>query len=228
MLDLLCRLADHSEDELRTLAIAHMGNVIKELREWRPNVISRLVLFIVREIPDTLPATLESMLRILLQLITRWKECLLSENTLIQNSNVICGASQSSTSAAPSSKTSPLILPGNQSDNLPKSKSNSLKRDDVDLCVSSIRRVEGLALTILCHLRPNTRRLAVMLLKEAQSLANDLRLPELCAFVASIQKIDEGLPTVLEKMLPQLSSNERVRILCESTHKISCHLQISV
>ena len=187
--------------------VCSTGNIIKELRDWRPDVISRLVLLIVREIPDTMPATIESMIRILLQIISKWKECLLSELSFTSNITSSLGAS--------TSKTSPLCFSPNsnaqQTENASKSKSNSLKLEDLELCASAIRKIEGLALCMLSHLRPKTRNLAVLLLKEAQSLASDLKLPEALNFVPCIVKMDQGLPKILEEMLPLLSSNERVK-----------------
>ena len=62
------------------------------------SVVSCLVLFITREIPDTMPATLESMLRILLQLMGKWRECLQSEMSTCSASNT---TSVSTSSAGP-------------------------------------------------------------------------------------------------------------------------------
>ena len=57
-------------------------------------------------------------------------------------------------------KASPLMFSNVAAENVtPKSKSNSLKKDDNEQCISALRRVEGLSLCTLCHLRPNTRRL---------------------------------------------------------------------
>ncbi|XP_077984034.1 protein furry homolog-like [Glandiceps talaboti] len=73
LLDLLCRLTVHMDEELRGLAFTALQNVILDLPEWREEVLHCFVNFILKEVQDTFAVLLDSALRMLVQLLTQWR-----------------------------------------------------------------------------------------------------------------------------------------------------------
>ncbi|PIK60399.1 hypothetical protein BSL78_02697 [Apostichopus japonicus] len=53
LLELLCRLTVHRDDELRTLAGTSLQTIVVDLAEWRDDVLSCFTTFILKEVHDT-------------------------------------------------------------------------------------------------------------------------------------------------------------------------------
>ncbi|CAB3359556.1 Hypothetical predicted protein [Cloeon dipterum] len=73
LVDLLSRLTVHMDEELRGLAYQSLQTLVMDFPDWRDDVIRGFTQFIVRDIPDTSPQLVDQGLRILLQLLTNWK-----------------------------------------------------------------------------------------------------------------------------------------------------------
>ncbi|KFV66467.1 Protein furry homolog-like, partial [Dryobates pubescens] len=140
LIELLARLTIHMDEELRALAFNTLQALMLDFPDWREDVLSGFVYFIVREVTDVHPTLLDNAVKMLVQLINQWKQAAQMHNkTQDSQRGVSNGAAHS----------------------LPLERS---------LYSSVFHVVEGFALVILCSTRPATRRLAVSVLREIRAL----------------------------------------------------------
>lgn len=102
LVELLSRITLHMDEELRTLAFQCLQNIVVDFPLWRedvlygkpfvssqcdhfvPNQLNNVTLvlgyiqFIVKEVPDTSPQLLDNVLRILLQLLSTWRNSVIT------------------------------------------------------------------------------------------------------------------------------------------------------
>ncbi|XP_064103219.1 protein furry-like isoform X6 [Macrobrachium nipponense] len=147
LVDLLGRLTVHMDEELRALAFQSLQSLVLDFPEWRHDVVYGFIQFLVKEVGDTSPQLLDNGIRMLLQLITAWKNALTNTTTINTNAN----------------KRDPgvgdlhhlhLHQRGDHSDVL--------------------HLAEGFALVLLCSCRQAPRRVAVAILREVKLLAKAL------------------------------------------------------
>ncbi|XP_026200829.1 protein furry homolog-like isoform X10 [Anabas testudineus] len=74
LIELLAKLTIHMDEELRGLAFTTLQALMVDFPEWREDVISGFVYFIVREVTDVHPTLLDNAVKMLLQLISQWKQ----------------------------------------------------------------------------------------------------------------------------------------------------------
>lgn len=74
------RLTIHMDEELRGLAFATLQALMLDFPDWREDVLSGFVYFIVREVTDVHPTLLDNAVKMLLQLIIQWKQAVQSSN----------------------------------------------------------------------------------------------------------------------------------------------------
>uniref|UniRef100_A0A670J0X9 FRY like transcription coactivator n=1 Tax=Podarcis muralis TaxID=64176 RepID=A0A670J0X9_PODMU len=150
LIELLARLTIHMDEELRALAFNTLQALMLDFPDWREDVLSGFVYFIVREVTDVHPTLLDNAVKMLVQLINQWKQAV-----QVQNKNQEAQVQLCSNGTAPT-------LP------LEKSPYSSV-----------FHVVEGFALVILCSPRSATRRLAVSCLKEIRALFTVLDISKL-------------------------------------------------
>ncbi|KAM7388598.1 hypothetical protein PAMP_024763 [Pampus punctatissimus] len=73
-------LTIHMDEELRGLAFTTLQALMVDFPEWREDVISGFVYFIVREVTDVHPTLLDNAVKMLLQLISQWRQAVQSSN----------------------------------------------------------------------------------------------------------------------------------------------------
>ncbi|XP_073464568.1 protein furry homolog-like isoform X2 [Aquarana catesbeiana] len=148
LIELLARLTIHMDEELRGLAFNTLQALMLDFPDWREDVLSGFVYFIVREVTDVHPTLLDNAVKMLVQLINQWKQA----------------------TQMPNKKTdSQRGLANGGSHTLPLERSPFTNVFHV---------VEGFALVILCNSRSSTRRLAVNVLREIRTLYTVLELPK--------------------------------------------------
>ncbi|NXT52977.1 FRYL protein, partial [Pluvianellus socialis] len=140
LIELLARLTIHMDEELRALAFNTLQALMLDFPDWREDVLSGFVYFIVREVTDVHPTLLDNAVKMLVQLINQWKQAAQMHN---KNQDSQRGISNGAAHTLP------------------------LERN---LYSSVFHVVEGFALVILCSTRPATRRLAVSVLREIRAL----------------------------------------------------------
>uniref|UniRef100_A0A8C8SL13 FRY like transcription coactivator n=1 Tax=Pelusios castaneus TaxID=367368 RepID=A0A8C8SL13_9SAUR len=140
LIELLARLTIHMDEELRALAFNTLQALMLDFPDWREDVLSGFVYFIVREVTDTHPTLLDSAVKMLVQLINQWKQAAQLHNKTQDSQR---GASNGTAHTLPLERT---------------------------LYSNVFHIVEGFALVILCSTRPATRRLAVSILREIRAL----------------------------------------------------------
>uniref|UniRef100_A0A670J2L4 FRY like transcription coactivator n=1 Tax=Podarcis muralis TaxID=64176 RepID=A0A670J2L4_PODMU len=140
LIELLARLTIHMDEELRALAFNTLQALMLDFPDWREDVLSGFVYFIVREVTDVHPTLLDNAVKMLVQLINQWKQAVQVQN---KNQEAQRGVANGTAPTLP----------------LEKSPYSSV-----------FHVVEGFALVILCSPRSATRRLAVSCLKEIRAL----------------------------------------------------------
>ncbi|XP_024114738.1 protein furry homolog-like isoform X7 [Oryzias melastigma] len=80
LIELLAKLTIHMDEELRGLAFTTLQALMVDFPEWREDVLSGFAYFIVREVTDVHPTLLDNAVKMLLQLISQWKQALQSNN----------------------------------------------------------------------------------------------------------------------------------------------------
>uniref|UniRef100_A0A8B9TCG2 FRY like transcription coactivator n=1 Tax=Anas platyrhynchos TaxID=8839 RepID=A0A8B9TCG2_ANAPL len=140
LIELLARLTIHMDEELRALAFNTLQALMLDFPDWREDVLSGFVYFIVREVTDVHPTLLDNAVKMLVQLINQWKQAAQIHNKTQDSQR---GVSNGTAHTLP------------------------LERN---LYSNVFHVVEGFALVILCSTRPATRRLAVSVLREIRAL----------------------------------------------------------
>ncbi|XP_054846339.1 protein furry homolog-like isoform X4 [Eublepharis macularius] len=140
LIELLARLTIHMDEELRALAFNTLQALMLDFPDWREDVLSGFVYFIIREVTDVHPTLLDNAVKMLVQLINQWKQAVQMQN---KNQDAQHGATNGNVPTLPLERT-------------PYS--------------NVFHVVEGFALVILCSTRPATRRLAVSCLREIRAL----------------------------------------------------------
>ncbi|XP_075565664.1 protein furry homolog-like isoform X1 [Pelecanus crispus] len=140
LIELLARLTIHMDEELRALAFNTLQALMLDFPDWREDVLSGFVYFIVREVTDVHPTLLDNAVKMLVQLINQWKQAAQMHN---KNQDSQRGVPNGAAHTLPLERT---------------------------LYSSVFHVVEGFALVILCSTRPATRRLAVSVLREIRAL----------------------------------------------------------
>ncbi|XP_015983628.2 protein furry homolog-like isoform X10 [Rousettus aegyptiacus] len=148
LIELLARLTIHMDEELRALAFNTLQALMLDFPDWREDVLSGFVYFIVREVTDVHPTLLDNAVKMLVQLINQWKQATQMHN---KNQDLQHGVANGASHPPP------------------------LERSPYS---SVFHVVEGFALVILCSSRPATRRLAVSVLREIRALFALLEIPK--------------------------------------------------
>uniref|UniRef100_A0A8D0DGJ5 Furry homolog, like n=1 Tax=Sander lucioperca TaxID=283035 RepID=A0A8D0DGJ5_SANLU len=87
LIELLAKLTIHMDEELRGLAFTTLQALMVDFPEWREDVLSGFAYFIVREVTDVHPTLLDNAVKMLLQLISQWRQRGFNYNSLLQGSS---------------------------------------------------------------------------------------------------------------------------------------------
>lgn len=161
LVDLLARLTVHMDEELRGLAYQSLQTLVLDFPDWRQDVIFGFTQFLARDVQDTFPQLVDNGLRMLLQLLTSWKNALLSPSVRSTKDQ------QGEASKAVT-----------RSDIATKRTDQPVK---VEPASSVLHLVEGFSLVMLCNCRLCPRRLAVHILREVKLLLKVLGKYNFCA-----------------------------------------------
>ncbi|XP_046735470.1 protein furry [Diprion similis] len=186
LVDLLSRLTVHMDEELRGLAYQSLQTLVLDFSDWRQDVILGFTQFLARDVQDTFPQLVDNGLRMLLQLLTSWKNALISPS--VRSKDQQAETMRTSTRGEVQTK-----------------KSESLQK--LESGPSVFHLVEGFALVMLCNCRLCPRRLAVHILREVKLLLKTLG--GLDDDQPVIDVIDACCPAVLEKCYHMLPPGEK-------------------
>ena len=90
LLDLLSRLTIHMDNEIVRTTMISLTGIVTNFPAWRHNVTRIYALFILRDIPDSCPLTLESALKFLIQMVTHWKGLITAEASQVSGPVCVC------------------------------------------------------------------------------------------------------------------------------------------
>ncbi|XP_016844243.1 protein furry isoform X3 [Nasonia vitripennis] len=184
LVDMLARLTVHMDEELRGLAYQSLQTLVIDFPDWRQDVVLGFTQFLARDVQDTFPQLLDNGLRMLLQLLTCWRNALANPSAKAKE--------QPADGVRLNSR---MIVDG-----VTKKDTTGQKVEPVS---SVFHLVEGFALVMLCNCRLYPRRLAVHILREIKLLLKTFASLEDDQPVIDV--IDACCPAVLEKyyyMLP--------------------------
>ncbi|EYC42272.1 hypothetical protein Y032_0537g3116 [Ancylostoma ceylanicum] len=179
LIDILTRTTVHVDEELRTMAGNTLQNMLGEFPEWREHIIIAEITLLHNQLTDFYPAVLDEALRLLHQMVMTWKSAALQEKKKEQEKELI---SENNVHAAP-----PLYVLN---------------------YASVLHAVEGLALVMLCQIRPQPRKIAISLLKEVKQIISILSLDN--TDVPVITVLDEATPYVVRKYIEHVPMYERM------------------
>ncbi|KAG2465417.1 FRYL protein, partial [Polypterus senegalus] len=80
LIELLAKLTIHMDEELRQHAFTTLQALMLDFPEWREDVLSGFVYFTVREVTDVHPTLLDNAVKMLIQLISQWRQAVQSSN----------------------------------------------------------------------------------------------------------------------------------------------------
>uniref|UniRef100_A0A674K349 FRY like transcription coactivator n=1 Tax=Terrapene triunguis TaxID=2587831 RepID=A0A674K349_9SAUR len=165
LIELLARLTIHMDEELRALAFNTLQALMLDFPDWREDVLSGFVYFIVREVTDVHPTLLDSAVKMLVQLINQWKQAaqIFKANQMLFAER---GASNGTAHTLPLERT---------------------------LYSNVFHIVEGFALVILCSTRPATRKLAVNILREMRALFTLLEISKVRLAIDVMDRLSSSI-----------------------------------
>lgn len=176
LVDLLSRLTVHMDEELRALAYQSLQTLVLDFSDWRQDVILGFTQFLARDVQDTFPQLVDNGLRMLLQLLTCWKNALTSpsirskeqsvDNTRV-NIRIDVGIKKCESGQVCIYTENVLFLRNTY-------KPLALYLQKVEPVSNIFYMVEGFALVMLCNCRLYPRRLAVHILREVKLLLKTL------------------------------------------------------
>ncbi|XP_044014462.1 protein furry isoform X2 [Aphidius gifuensis] len=199
LVDLLSRLTVHMDEELRGLAYQSLQTLVLDFSDWRHDVILGFTQFLIRDVQDTFPQLVDNGLRMLLQLLTSWKNSLLSPNTRTKEQN----------------DNNRILNQRTDAHNNSNNNSSNKKNDNINIgqkneqITSVFYLVEGFALVMLCNCRLCPRRIAVHILREVKLLLKTIGNIENQHEQSVIDVIDATCPLALEKCYHMLPPAEK-------------------
>ncbi|CAG0895765.1 unnamed protein product [Cyprideis torosa] len=187
LIDLLCRLTVHMDEELRGHSCQSLQNIIVEFPEWRDGVITGYIYFLIKEITDSFISLWDSGIKILYQLLSSWK-------------NALPGGGGSGGSGAGNGRGA------KRGGGVGRSKVDRRERKDsgdgLDTqkfsdasLLSVLRLVEGVSLVLLCSMRQTSHRLALALLREVKALAKLL----------GVESTEQWVIDAMESLCPEVA-----------------------
>ncbi|XP_029647107.1 protein furry isoform X5 [Octopus sinensis] len=188
LVEMLTRLTVHIDDELKGLAFQALQNLMQESPLYRQQVIQGFVLFIQQDLSDLNSQLLDGALRMLVQLLARWKN-----------------------NSSPQ-KTPPTCVKNLQTTNI---EDHMEKPNPTSFYV--LHEVEGLALVMLCSIRLVTRKLALLLLKEVRCIlgTNESAQAEVST-PCLLDMMNTHSPAAVKQVLPYLPASEKAAVLVVS------------
>ncbi|XP_039287310.1 protein furry [Nilaparvata lugens] len=219
LVDLLARLTVHMDEELRGLAYQSLQTLVIDFPEWRSDVVLGFTQFLARDVQDTFPQLLDNGLRMLLQLLTSWRNAL---SPGIINRQPPQQQQQQQQQQVPQQVPQQQSLQHAAKDESSSSSSRTPvtpRRHDqqprVEPVTSVLHQAEGFALVMLCNCRLCPRRLAVHILRELKVLLKALGAAEDDQPV--VDAIDRSCPEVIERCLSMLPAAEKAAALAVSS-----------
>jgi hypothetical protein len=85
VIDLLARMTVHMDEELRGMACQTLQNLMGECADWREDIVHGYLTFLTRDVQDTYPSLLDNALRLLLQLISTWKQAVILQARKVED-----------------------------------------------------------------------------------------------------------------------------------------------
>ncbi|XP_057696254.1 protein furry homolog-like isoform X2 [Corythoichthys intestinalis] len=203
LIELLAKLTIHMDEELRGLAFTSLQALMVDFPEWREDVLSGFVYFIMREVTDVHPTLLDNSVKMLLQLISQWRQVAQSNN----RSHDVQVGQQLKVNFHKYVAVNANLCPQSSS----SSHSLSMERS----LLGVLHVVEGLAIVVLCSCRPATRRLAVNVLKEVRALHTALGVGKGDEELA-IDVMDRLSASVLESFIHLTGADQTNLLYCPS------------
>ncbi|VDK63731.1 unnamed protein product [Onchocerca ochengi] len=183
LVELLVRMNVHIDEELRVHAAQTLQTLMSECAEWREDIIHSFLNYMTTQFSDTYPLLLDSLLRLLYQLLFAWKTAALTEKKREMNGS--------------SERDNGFI--------------NPLRMQISPMLTNSIaialHAVEGFALAMMCQYRTQSRKISINILKEVRNLLTLVTSHQHDTPV--IEVLDSATPYVINKYIEHVPLYER-------------------
>ncbi|KAK6100762.1 Cell morphogenesis N-terminal family protein [Brugia pahangi] len=146
LVELLVRMNVHIDEELRVHAAQTLQALMSECAEWREDIVHSFLNYMTTQFSDTYPLLLDSLLRLLHQLLFTWKTAAYMEKK----------REMSGSSERDSGFINPLRM------QISPMLTNSI--------AIALHAVEGFALAMMCQYRTQSRKISINILKEVRHL----------------------------------------------------------
>lgn len=179
LVDLLSRLTVHMDEELRALAYQSLQTLVLDFPDWRQDVVLGFTQFLARDVQDTFPQLIDNGLRMLLQLLTSWKNALTSpsirsKEQSVDNTRVNIRVDVSIKKCETGQVCINFYYIGIYRQYTKCNVKFIFYLQKIEPVSNIFYLVEGFALVMLCNCRLYPRRLAVHILREVKLLLKTL------------------------------------------------------
>ncbi|CAF4519240.1 unnamed protein product [Rotaria socialis] len=191
LIEMLARLTIHMDHELAVQAFQSLQYFVIELPEWRKSVFRGFTNFIIREVTDQLMFLSDT-----------------GKTTLDRSMRFLLQLLQQWKHV--------LINSTNKQNMGANSQSSLSQQTDME----TLAMAEGFGIIALCQTHHSRRKYSVMILREVKNIAvasKCLQPNQVCL----IDILDAAVPTVIEKITPSLTLQEKANLLCNSTGDLS-------
>ncbi|EJD74055.1 SAX-2 protein [Loa loa] len=183
LVELLVRMNVHIDGELQLHAAQTLQALMSECAEWREDIIHSFLNYMTTQFSDTYPLLLDSLLRLLYQLLFTWKTAVYMEKKREMSG-------------------------GTERDNC---FINPLRMQISPILTNSIaialHAVEGFALAMMCQYRTQSRKISINILKEVRNLLTLVTSQQHDTPV--IEVLDSATPYVINKYIEHVPLYER-------------------
>ncbi|CAF4578036.1 unnamed protein product [Rotaria sp. Silwood1] len=191
LIEMLARLTIHMDHELAVQAFQSLQYFVIELPEWRKSVFRGFTNFIIREVTDQLMFLSDT-----------------GKTTLDRSMRFLLQLLQ---------QWKHVLINSTNKQNLgANNRSNLSQQTDME----TLAMAEGFGIIALCQTHHSRRKYSVMILREVKNIAvasKCLQPNQVCL----IDILDAAVPTVIEKITPSLTLQEKANLLCNSTGDLS-------
>ncbi|MCP9258877.1 Protein furry, partial [Dirofilaria immitis] len=184
LVELLVRMNVHIDEELRAHAAQTLQTLMSECAEWREDIIHSFLNYMTTQFSDTYPLLLDSLLRLLYQLLFTWKTAALIE----KKKREMNGSSERDNGFI-----------------------NPLRMQISPMLTNSIaialHAVEGFALAMMCQYRTQSRKISINILKEVRHLLTLVTSQQ--HDIPVIEVLDNATSYVINKYIEHVPLCER-------------------
>ncbi|VDO12065.1 unnamed protein product [Brugia timori] len=210
LVELLVRMNVHIDEELRVHAAQTLQALMSECAEWREDIVHSFLNYMTTQFSDTYPLLLDSLLRLLHQLLFTWKTA-----AYMEKKREMSGSSERDSGFINPLRYNYLNYFWRNLDylNLKIARTVCHFRMQISPMLTNsiaiaLHAVEGFALAMMCQYRTQSRKISINILKEVRHLLTLVASQQHDTPV--IEVLDSATSYVINKYIEHVPLYERV------------------